>query len=129
MGLAAALLIGLTVGRFTVGRPSAGSDSPRYLLLLYGQPADGSTEEYRRWAGTVRARGHLVSGDELADSTWVVRSGEVGNEVGSPGPSDPTLVGFFIVSAGNADEARALARECPHARRGGTIVVRAITPT
>jgi hypothetical protein len=92
-------------------------------LLLYGEAtrAGGEGEaqlvdEYRRWAQGLSAGGRYVTGERLDDA------------VVSVGPSviAPALRGFFVLSAADFDEAVALARACPHATRGGQVIVRPI---
>ena len=39
------------------------------------------------------------------------------------------LEGYFVISAGSLDEAVSVAKTCPHAARGGRIVVRPVAPT
>ena len=132
VGAAAALfLAGLAVGSWARPTPSAtvARRPPTFALLLYGEPSgeargSGETqrvEDYRGWAMGLKGAGRYVSGERLDDRA---------RQVGRFGSSDVEPVrGFFIVSAGSLDEAEALARTCPHALRGGWIVVRPIDPT
>ncbi len=128
---AAAIVVfatGLTVGR-AMPRPAApapGPDAPRFLLLLHGGPAGLGAEEearvaaeYGAWAVGLREDGRFVSGERLGDGVAVVPAGR---EVDG-------VRGFFLISASSFDEAVQVARSCPHARRGGRIVVRPIDPT
>jgi hypothetical protein len=123
---AALLTVGVAAGYFArpPQAPARSPDSaPRFVLLLYGEAtrAGGEAEaqlvdEYRRWAQELSAGGRYVTGERLDDS------------VVSVGPSVVALPlrGFFVVSAADFDEAVALARGCPHAARGGQIIVRPI---
>jgi hypothetical protein len=100
------------------------SSADRYLLLLYGEPGPRSAarvEEYRRWAVEQRSRGREVRGERLNPEEWVVGSSGVSSTL--------SLLGFFLVTAGNEADAVALARSHPHVRYGGVIVVRPIDPT
>jgi hypothetical protein len=130
---AAAVLLfvtGLAIGRTTgstlpvVEEPGA----PRFLLLLHGGPSGVSAEaeaalvnEYRAWAIGLRQAGRFVSGERLSDVAAIAPTGTL--------PQVEDLRGFFLISAANLDDALAMARTCPHARRGGLVVVRPIDPT
>jgi hypothetical protein len=41
----------------------------------------------------------------------------------------PRVSGFFLIRAGSLDEAEAIARDCPHLRHGGRVLVRDVDPT
>jgi hypothetical protein len=118
---------GLAVGRVAApGRPAAPADS-RYLLLLEGGPPAASAAEetatvaaYRAWAMKLREEGRAISGERLADVSIAVPTST---------SSTSDLRGFFLISASNLEEAAAIARSCPHAQRGGRVVVRPIAPT
>lgn len=128
LAIAAALLLFVT--GWAIGnrrpQPSAPLAGPEFALLLYGDvsTADGANEaalfdEYRRWAIGLRETGRAVSGQRLADSMRVVQTSSL--------QTAPERVrGFFLVSAASLDEAESIARTCPHAQRGGTIIVRPI---
>jgi hypothetical protein len=122
-GIAAALFAGgLATGRLA-GRAAlaAAPAGPRFALLLFEDarfiPGDNAerVREYNDWARGVVARGHAISGEELAPADGV-------SDVGQP-------VGFFILSASDEREANAIARTCPHVLHGGTVVVHAVRPT
>lgn len=122
----AVFAVGLTVGR-AMPRPAPAPDVPRFLLLLHGGPDGlGAAEEarvaaeYGAWAVGLRESGRFVSGERLGDGSAVVPAGR--EEVDG-------VRGFFLISASSFDEAVQVARSCPHARRGGRIVVRPIDPT
>jgi len=130
----AAMLVGIGfgIGRWmpATGRP-ANSREPRFALLLYGPTATSLTgaqesadvAEHRAWAEGVAAGGHEISGEKL-DSAGIILNG------GEPAPkAGLTLQGYFVVSAPDERVATEIARSCPHARHGGTIVVRRIEPT
>jgi len=116
MSLAACLAIAITAW-LVIGKKNAptAASGPRFVLLLYaGEDAaregPGRRQEYAAWARGVAMRGTAISGEELAD-----------DESDRNGPR-----GFFVVSAADADAARAIAATCPHVRYGGRIVVRRI---
>jgi len=126
----AAILFGL--GAWVGSRawlPAASQKAPnRYLLLLEG-PGDPApqeearrVEEYRRWARSVSAAGHAITGEKLRPE--FVR---LGPEIPAGGGAE--VRGFFIIAAVNDQEALQIARGCPHLLHGGRIIVRPIDPT
>lgn len=128
--LAAAML--LTIGFILGSRTTApgGGEGDRFLLLLYGDaaasPAPGARDsvvaEYRRWAEELRSAEMLVLGEELAAAAAIVPDG-------AAEPRGPKLGGFFVVRARDLAHAIELARSTPHARGGGSVVVRPIART
>jgi len=135
--LAAAAVVffatGMAVGRGT--RPSGAADArPHFVLFLQPLPeeaAAGATHdssrvaEYRAWAVRLRESGRDVHGEKLRAGFRVA-----GSAPSEPGAfSNESVGGYFVISAHDYDDALAVARDCPHARHGGTIVVRAIEPT
>jgi hypothetical protein len=129
---AAAVLLfagGVAIGRTTASTlPAADHREPRFLLLLHGGPTAASEREetalvaeYRDWAIGLRQSGRYVSGERLTDVAAIAPTARL--------PEVEDLRGFFIISATSLDEAASLAQTCPHARRGGHVVVRPINPT
>ncbi|MGE0455415.1 MAG: YciI family protein [Vicinamibacteria bacterium] len=99
-----------------------------YLLLLSKLPESTDSaaqarfvEEYRQWANGLRGEGRLVRGEKLGGEARDL--GAIAPE-GSMNPS-----GFFLIRARSLEEATALARGCPHLRRGGSITIRNVDPT
>jgi len=128
--LSAAASLVLFAGGFTVGqrRPTpAGDARPRYLLLLYDATASTPQEEaarvseYGAWARRLGAAGHLKAGEKLKDEAFVLGPAAREAEHGRLG-------GYFLVAAASLDEALAIARDCPHLRHGGRVVLRPIDP-
>jgi hypothetical protein len=124
---AAAALVVVGVGLGTIWSRPASDPRPTYLLLLYpgaspalDPPAEAeAAREYGSWAGRLRAAGHTISGERLADGAAIVPST-------SAGADGAAVQGFFVVSASSAAEAAEIARTSPHVARGGIVVVRAI---
>jgi hypothetical protein len=126
---AASLLIflsGVAVGR-ALDRSAAPDERPRFVLLLMDSPPSESTEAelrvvdaYRRWASSLRDEGRFVSGARLDDRSAGVPAIREGAE---------KLEGYFVISAASLEEAVRVATTCPHAARGGRIVVRPVAPT
>ena len=109
--------------------PGPQSLGPEFALLLYGDVSttDGADEaalvdEYRQWAIGLREAGRSVSGERLGDAMRVVQTP-------AAGMAPERVRGFFLISAASIDEAEAIARTCPHARRGGSVVVWPIAAT
>jgi hypothetical protein len=117
---------GVAVGRIFEARPVA-EGKPRFLLLLHGAPQVGSPEDearivasYRAWADGLRADGRFVSGERLGEPSVVVPAASLGEIDG--------IRGYFVVSAEDLDDAVDVARRCPHAARGGRVIIRPIDP-
>jgi hypothetical protein len=131
----ALFLSGLAAGRWTrpaAPVPGAASDEPAYLLLLYPGPAyvagDAAEEakrvaEYGAWAEKLQREGRLLGAEKLGDDTLVLE-GRDGPVASGEGPQ-----GYFIVRARTLDEARSIARACPHLGHGGRVTVQVVDPT
>ncbi len=128
------LLAGFGLGRLpapVAGEPAPG---PRFaLFLLRGEerlperPDEeaGRVAEYRAWARSLAEGGRFVRGEKLED-----RAATLGGAAGGAPPvPEEEIRGFFIVGASSFDEALAIARQCPHLRHGGRILVRPIATT
>jgi hypothetical protein len=76
--------------------------------------------EYRNWAIGLRKAGADIRGEKLKPE---------GRRLGSAGPGEAPLGGYFIVSAKDWSAAMEIARSCPHLKHGGTIEVREIEKT
>jgi hypothetical protein len=127
--------LGFGIGRRPVpaGPPDA---RPQFLLLLYQKESFPVTDtaaqvqEYVAWAHALRKEGGMALGEELADSAQLLTPEQASAmRVPVPAEGPGALVGFFIVRAGDADEAGRIARTNPHLRYGGSIVIRPIKPT
>ena len=79
----------------------------------------------RRW----QTAGKLAGGEKLsADRGRFLRS-ESGKVVTLDGPFSETkkmVAGYFVIEAGDYDEAVELSKSCPHLSYGGTIELRQI---
>jgi len=116
--------------------PAPPGKSARYLLLLHervGHKTDATSDEvanvvdeYRRWAQDEAAAGRLLAGEKLADRAgWILRPGEQDLTLaGWRGSSE--VGGYFLIAAADDDEAREIARGCPHLAHDGWIEVRPI---
>jgi hypothetical protein len=107
----------------------------QYLLLVLGEGSrvnrtaaeeQAVVSEYRNWAIGLAREGKLVSAEKLTDDAGLVLGNaaleqrEVGNE---------RVTGFFVFRARDLAEARRIAGDCPHIRRGGRVELRAIEGT
>lgn len=122
---------GFAAGRGSAGRATSPSAEPRFaLFLLRGSESlpenpreeAGRVDEYRSWARGLAGAGRFVSGEKLEDRGEAL--GVAAGAVASP-PEDEVR-GFFVISAENFEDALAIARQCPHLRHGGRILVRPI---
>lgn len=89
---------------------------PNYILLLYDTPqlSGGSREEYTAWARQMRP---LIVGGEELDNRTVLMLGRT---------STPPVAGYFLIRANDDAAAARVARQCPHLRHGGAVVLRRI---
>lgn len=129
LAAAAAVLLfasGVAAGR-AFDAPPVAVGQPRFLLLLHGAPSVGGPEEearvvasYRAWAAGLRADGRFVAGERLGEANVVVPAASVAGV--------DQIRGYFVISAEHLQDAIAVARTCPHAARGGRVIVRPIDP-
>jgi hypothetical protein len=89
---------------------------PNYILLLYDTPqmSGGSRAEYAAWARQMEPL--VVGGEELDRRTVVVLGGT----------STAPVAGYFLIRANDDVAAERVARQCPHLRHGGAVVLRRI---
>jgi hypothetical protein len=111
----------------------------RYMLLIYSREADWATlsekdrgqmfQEYGAFTEAIKKSGHYVTGDPLeATTTATTVRVKNGKTVSTDGPFAETreqLGGYYIVKAGNLDEATEIAARVPGAKMG-SIEVRPI---
>jgi len=126
---AAALAAAFGAGWIAARRGTAPDDrTARFVLLLYegrdfdGGPPGNRVGEYRHWAAALRRSGVAVSGEKLAPEIRALPPASLP-------AGEERLAGFFIVGARDIGSAEAIARECPHLRHGGWIVVRPVVGT
>lgn len=119
---------------------TAQAAQPTFALLLYGASSgDDSARhaaravEYGEWARMSHAAGRIVGGEALGTpvasvALQTVRRGVDSIIVDDPPAGAGDFVGYFLVQARNRDAALALARNCPHLKYGGRVVVRRVWP-
>jgi hypothetical protein len=126
--LAAGFLAGWIGRRESAAPPPAGD---RYVLLLHDRPGAAAespeksravVEEYKAWARRLRREGKLVGGEKLEDAGALLARGRIEELPGSP----ERIGGYFVIVARTRREAQEIARDCPHAARGGVVELRRI---
>lgn len=129
---------GLFSGRQMVATSVGGS--PRFALLLYGASTGDDVNahaaramEYSAWADQPHDVGRVVSSESLTAEGALLRlaatePSQEGDSAALAGPGGEELEAYVVVSAPTIQDAVRLAREHPHLKRGGTIVVRPILP-
>ncbi len=140
------LAIGVLIGRSAVFGPSlptavlTGAETDLYALLLFEtagyNPPNLSErierfDEYSKWVAKARARGQFVTGEDLeVDRGWAVFSsdGALTTELSVSIDGAP-LSGMFFIRAKDENHALEIARELPHVRHGGTVLVQKTIPT
>ncbi|MDA1081696.1 MAG: hypothetical protein O2973_08460 [Gemmatimonadetes bacterium] len=127
-------------GSMFATRLSAPEPQPTYALLLYGGSSgdDSATHanragEYGAWAAANHASGRVIGGEALGTSvaSLAVHTVALGTDsviVDDQPTSGSDFIGYFLVHAEDSDAAVALARDCPHLKYGGRIVVRRVWP-
>lgn len=122
--VAIAFLAGLAIGRWTAPATEA---APGYALFLeesdaYRQPAPedlaARVAEYRAWAEALDQEGRLVLAGQLHDEGLRIPRDTAGGDV--------RITGLFVVDAESTEAAAAMARQSPHVRYGGTVMVRPV---
>jgi len=133
----ALIATGFAAGRWSVGASEASEGGRLFMLLLYEDPetspapaselAHQQFEEYAAWAAALRSEGRFAGGHPLAyaGSLLRARGGELETAPGLA-PAGQVLSGYFMVRAGDPEEAVRVARDCPHLRWHGTVAVRAV---
>lgn len=139
--------IGVVIGRTTIATgeqqlsPLTGAETDLYALLLYesegydravGAEALTRYGEYGRWIAEARERRQFVTGEDLEVSRgWLVgpaNEGVVVEQATSIAGNAP-LSGIFFIRAADPAAALELARELPHVRHGGQVLVQKTIPT
>jgi hypothetical protein len=137
-GIAAAAFVGGSVFA-TRFRQTPAPEQPTFALLLYGtEPHDDSlakvarAAEYSQWANGVHAAGRVVGGEALgtpvaALAVRVVGRGEDSLIVAEDSTGSGDFIGYFLVTAPDRNAAVQIARNCPHLKYGGRVIVRRIS--
>ena len=85
-------------------------------------------QRFSAWARKLREQGKLVAAEKLKDNEGLLlrtRNGQIVVD-GPFAETKETIGGYFIVEAGNLDEAVALTKECLALSNGGIVELREI---
>ena len=85
-------------------------------------------QRFSSWARKLREQRRLVAAEKLKDNEGLLlrtRNGQIMVD-GPFAETKETIGGYFIVEAGNLDEAVALTKECPALSNGGIVELREI---
>ena len=85
-------------------------------------------QRFSAWARTLREQGKLVAAEKLKDNEGLLLRARNGQIVvdGPFAETKETIGGYFIVEAGNLDEAVEITKECPALTNGGIVELREI---
>ena len=113
----------------------------QYLLLLHETPADQAgmspaegqdlLGRYVAWTQAMRAKGHIVAGEKLADDGGRQLRIADGKPLASDGPyaeAKDVIGGMYVIRAGSDAEAEQIASTCPHLFGRNWIQLRRIDP-
>jgi len=113
----------------------------QYLLLLHETPADYAgmspaeakdlLGRYVAWTQAMRAQGHIVAGEKLADEGGRQIRVAGGRPLASDGPyaeAKDVVGGLYIIRAENDAAAEQIASTCPHLAGRNWIQLRRIDP-
>jgi len=97
----------------------------KYVCLVYGEEAvirEKDDRECAAFAASIEDSGHLLVGQALQGvdtaTTVRIRAGKMSVVDGPFAETKEQLAGFYLIDAGNLDEAIALAARIPPARVG-----------
>ena len=140
-----ALAAGIAVMAFAGGSlygtgRAAPEAQPTFALLLYGAGSGDDSAahferaaEYSSWARADHASARVIGGEALGSpvaslARYASNRGRsdsvIVDEEDHGNPSE--FVGYFLVTAPDREAAVQLARDCPHLRYGGRVVVRRV---
>ena len=85
-------------------------------------------QRFSAWARKLREQGKLVAAEKLKDNEGLLLRARNGQIVvdGPFAETKETIGGYFIVEAGNLDEAVEITKECPALSNGGIVELREI---
>ena len=134
----AALAAGFAAGRFGPAPVSTAEDSPRFVLLLYDTPEREAArspelerqlaQEYGAWAQQLGTAGRFVAGDPIHGEGRMLRhqGGRVEALPAGVEAGGEIVVGYFMIRARDHAEAVEIAKECPHLKYDGGVLVRRV---
>ena len=85
-------------------------------------------QRFSNWAKKLREQGTLIAAEKLKDNEGLLLSTRNGQIVvdGPFAETKETIGGYFIVEAGNLDEAIEITKECPTLSNGGIVELREV---
>ncbi len=132
------LAVGFAAGRFSLAPAPAAAESPRFVLLLYDTPERDASRgpdlerrlaaEYTAWADELGREGRFVAGDPIHGEGRMLRRLDQRIEALPAGAErgGEIVVGYFMIRARDHAEAVAIARQCPHLKYDGGVLVRRV---
>ena len=108
----------------------------RFALLLRGgdeeirgyspEQYQDLLQKYLSWTDHLRATGKYLAGEPLQNDGRMLRPNGQAIVEGPYTETKEAVGGFFVIAAGDYDEAVRIARGCPRLTHGGSLEVRAI---
>ncbi len=105
-------------------------DSGEALAGLSGEQIESVIAKYHAWGAKLAEAGRMLDGNKLKDGEGRVLSGNASSMTVTHGPyakAKDVIGGYWVIEAGNYDEAVDLASSNPHLSYG-TLEVRSIDP-
>ena len=85
-------------------------------------------QRFSNWAKKLREQGKLIAAEKLKDNEGMLlrtRNGQIVVD-GPFAETKETIGGYFIVEAGNLDQAIEITKECPALSNGGIVELREV---
>ena len=109
----------------------------QFMLLIRNgdEPSQLSPEEIQQaiqrfsaWARKLREQGRLVAAEKLKDNEGLLLSTRNGQIVvdGPFAETKETIGGYFLIEAGNLEQAIEITKECPALDNGGKVELREV---
>ncbi len=106
-------------------------ENPQSFAELSPQEIQTVVGEYSAWREQVAGEGRLAGGNKLRDEggRWLTGgNGDIRVVDGPYSEAKEVIGGYFLIKAGDYDEAVEVSRDCPHLRYGGRIELREVDP-
>ena len=106
-------------------------ENPQSFAELSPQEIQTVVGEYSAWREQVAGEGRLAGGNKLRDEggRWLTGgNGDIRVVDGPYSEAKEVIGGYFLIKAGDYDEAVEVSRGCPHLRYGGRIELREVDP-
>ena len=85
-------------------------------------------QRFSAWARKLREHGKLIAAEKLKDNEGLMLNARNGQIVvdGPFAETKETIGGYFIIEAGNLEEAIEITKECPALSHGGKVELREV---